>query len=392
MSPIAATRTSTLAPQVEPPFPDERYRVLFDAMEEGVVFHDADGVIRAFNISAERILRAPAGSLLGKTSALQACKAVSDDGTPYPLDSCPALVSLKTSRSYTNVVIGIESDGAAVKWLSFNSHPLRRPDDPGIHGVVTTFTDITDRRHADARRVRLYEEAQDALRSREEFLAIAAHELRTPLTALQLHLQGLLRSAAAEGALKLEHLRTKLKLASRQTDRLNTLVGVLLDVSRITAGRLELSVERMNLGQLVHEVVTRNADELARSGCDVTCAVLPDVVGDWDPMRIEQVITNLLSNAAKYGRGHPVSFEVTASGDEATLRVSDNGIGIATPDHARIFQRFERAVPETNYGGMGLGLWIVHRIVEAHQGTISVESAPGVGSSFLVSLPLATAD
>lgn len=377
-----------LEPAQDPSFPDERYRVLFDAMEEGVVFHDADGVIRAFNASAERILRVPAGSLLGKTSALQACQAVSDDGTPYPLDSCPALVSLKTSRSYTNVIIGIQSPGAPVKWLSFNSHPLRRTGEEACQGVVTTFTDITDRRQADARRLRLYEETKDALRSREEFLAIAAHELRTPLTALQLHLQGLLRTAAAEGALKLEQLKTKLKLATRQTDRLNTLVGVLLDVSRITSGRLELSPERVNLGQLVQEVVTRNAEELARAGCTVSCALRPDVEGQWDPMRVEQVITNLLSNAAKYGRGQPVDVEVTVNGPEATLKVSDHGIGISQLDHARIFQRFERAVPETNYGGMGLGLWIVLKIVEAHGGRIDVESSPGAGASFRVNLPL----
>jgi signal transduction histidine kinase len=110
-------------------------------------------------------------------------------------------------------------------------------------------------------------------------------------------------------------------------------------------------------------------------------------VGGWDRLRLEQITTNLLSNAIKYGPGKPI--EITLAGDEqrATLRVRDQGIGIAAEDHGRIFERFERAVSPRRYGGFGLGLWIVRRVADALGGTIDVESRPGAGATFTVTLP-----
>jgi signal transduction histidine kinase len=117
--------------------------------------------------------------------------------------------------------------------------------------------------------------------------------------------------------------------------------------------------------------------------------LLADVAaaGHWDRLRLEQVISNLLSNAAKYGAGHPVEVAVEADGERARLREKDGGIGIAPEDQARIFERFERASGVGHIHGLGLGLWITRQIVEAHGGSIRVESAVGQGSTFVVELP-----
>lgn len=112
------------------------------------------------------------------------------------------------------------------------------------------------------------------------------------------------------------------------------------------------------------------------------------LVGKWDRLRIEQIITNLVSNALKFGQGKEVVVSATSDGESARIQVVDSGIGLSPEDQVRIFQKFERAVPVRHFGGFGLGLWVVRQIVEALGGTISVESEPGRGSTFTVELPL----
>lgn len=236
---------------------------------------------------------------------------------------------------------------------------------------------------------RLYREAQDAIRARDEFLSIASHELRTPLTPLQLQVQSL-RRMADKGELPPERLRQKLEVAERQVERLGKLVANLLDISRITAHRLLLEPEDVDLAALVRDLVERSRDHLSRAGCTVDLRAPDALVGRWDRMRLEQVFTNLLSNALNYGAGKPIEVRLEAEGDHARLTVRDHGIGIAPEDQRRIFQRFERAVSERHYGGFGLGLWICRQVVEAMGGTIAVASALGRGATFTVRLPLAT--
>jgi PAS domain S-box-containing protein len=245
--------------------------------------------------------------------------------------------------------------------------------------------------------VRLYQEAQEAVRVRDAFLQVAGHELRTPLTPLQLHVKSMLRGLPRSGLtpppvgeglpLGPEQLVTKLESMDRQVARLTRLVGELLDVSRITSGRLELRREPVDLVQLVRELEAAFREEAARAGCALEVRAPPELPGLWDRSRLEQVLTNLVSNALKYGRGRPVRLTLGAREDAALLEVSDEGIGIPGEAHARIFGRFERAVSERHYGGLGLGLWICRQIVDAHGGSIGVRSAPGAGSTFTVTLP-----
>jgi len=236
---------------------------------------------------------------------------------------------------------------------------------------------------------RLFHEAQEAIRVRDEFLSIASHELNTPLTPLQLHLQRLQRTVSGGAGVEAQSSEQVLRMveqAQRQTRRLARLVRELLDISRIRLGRLELHPEPVDLGEVVRDVVERFADEQAWPHGEPALRVEGSAQGWWDRTRLEQVVANLLANALRYGQGKPVDLTVRAHDGEAFLQVKDRGIGIAPEARKRIFERFERA-SSRNFGGLGLGLYIVRQIVEAHGGTIGVESELGVGSTFTVKLP-----
>jgi len=236
---------------------------------------------------------------------------------------------------------------------------------------------------------RLYHEAQEAIRVRDEFLSIASHELNTPLTPLQLHLQRLQRTVSGGALVEApsnEQVVRLVEQAQRQTRRLARLVRELLDISRIRLGRLELHPEPMDLGEVVRDVVERFADEQALPHAMPSLRVEGSAQGLWDRIRLEQVVANLLANALRYGQGKPVDLTVRAHDGEAFLQVKDRGVGIAPEARRRIFERFERA-SSRNFGGLGLGLYIVRQIVEAHGGTITLESELGMGSTFTVKLP-----
>ncbi|MDP9309717.1 MAG: PAS domain S-box protein [Chloroflexota bacterium] len=237
---------------------------------------------------------------------------------------------------------------------------------------------------------RLYQDAQEAILARDDFLSIASHELKTPITALQLQAQSLLRLAQKGDISRLspERLITKLQLVDEQTSRLTHLTNDLLDVARIRTGRIDFRPEEFDLAQVVREVVARFDEQLALAGCAVSLQA-PMSISIWsDRSRLEQIITNLLTNAIKYGAGKPITLLIEQEQGVVRLVVRDQGIGIAPEHLERIFVRFERAVSSRNYGGLGLGLYIVRQIVEALGGTIRVTSEVGVGSTFVVTLPL----
>ena len=227
----------------------------------------------------------------------------------------------------------------------------------------------------------------EQVRVRQDFLSIAGHELKTPLTSVLLNLYSVGQSLA-EGPLGADPLLAKRwRTLTRQLQRLESLVDQLLDVSRISAGKLILSPEPLDLGEVVREV----ADRFAETPCRIDVRVSGAADGIWDRMRMEQILTNLIANAVKYGLGRPITIDVgaeeTAGKRELSIAVHDQGIGIAPTERARIFNRFEQAGSRSHPGGLGLGLWIVGQIVDAMGGTITVDSEPDRGSTFTVRLP-----
>ncbi len=235
----------------------------------------------------------------------------------------------------------------------------------------------------------LYQQAQNAIRLRDEFLSIASHELRTPLTSLQMQLQLVARHLMKPAEmLGKENFQGKISMALRQTLRLGTLLDRLLDLSRLVNGKLRLEPEEVDFNSLVQEVLGRFKEEAELVGCVLHLQEEAQVRGQWDKIRIEQAITNLLSNALKYGRGHPVTATLSQTEGFALLRVQDQGIGISPENQKRIFDRFERVSTHHNISGLGIGLYVTREIVEAHKGRISVESELNKGSIFLLELPL----
>jgi PAS domain S-box-containing protein len=248
--------------------------------------------------------------------------------------------------------------------------------------TVSVVQDVTDRKRAE-------DELRDAIRARDEFLSIASHELKTPITPLELQLTsvlGLVR-ARRHGEVPPEKLQSKLEMAVRQIDRLTALIDSMLDVTRITSGRMSIAQRRVDLSECARAVVARSTELLARARCTLQLSAERPVIGFWDPIAMETVLSNLLSNATKFGVGQPIEITIQQDGPLARVVVRDHGIGIASEEQTRIFQRFERAVPTRHYGGFGIGLWAARQIIEAHGGTVQVVSEPSCGSTFTVELP-----
>jgi signal transduction histidine kinase len=225
---------------------------------------------------------------------------------------------------------------------------------------------------------------REAVQARDEFLSVASHELKTPLAAFRLQLELIHRELSTESR---SRVSPRLSTAGRQVQRLHMLVETLLDVSQLSMGRLTLQPEELDLSQLVAATADRMREELERAGSRVTLKAEGPVVGRYDRLRMKQLITNLLSNAARFGQGKPVEVSVREVAGTVLLSVKDQGLGIAPEDTRRIFERFERAVSARHYGGLGLGLWVARQVVEAHGGRIQVDSVPGQGSTFTVELP-----
>jgi signal transduction histidine kinase len=253
---------------------------------------------------------------------------------------------------------------------------------------LKTAEDLAHRAALSLDNARLYREAQDAVRLRDEFLSVASHELKTPLTLLSLKLQAFARFAGVIEEAPGQRLTRDADIMRRQVRRLAELVEDLLDVSRISSGQLKLELEAMDLSALVREVATRFEPEAERVGCGLVVTTPAAVLGQWDRRRLDQVLCNLLSNALKYGAGKPVYVRVEQDATHCRLRVEDEGIGIAPEATERIFGLYERAVSERHYGGLGLGLYVTRQIVERQGGHVWAESPPGRGATFTVELPL----
>ena len=254
--------------------------------------------------------------------------------------------------------------------------------DATIHDLRRRVSELTEEN------ARLVEQVA----ARDGFLVLAAHELRNPMTPIVSRV-ALLRQAAKRGDVPADNLLQSLEQIEWLMALFVKRATMLLDVSRITTGKLQLEPDEVDVCEVVH-AVAGNFEPLAKNADSPIRLDVPPgglcVIGDW--MAIEEILENLVSNAIKYGAGKPILVHVVADVADGVARVSvaDSGPGISPESRARIFERFERAVPRDHHaGGFGVGLWVVNRLVEAMKGTIAVTSEQGVGSTFRITLPLA---
>jgi two-component system, OmpR family, sensor histidine kinase SenX3 len=226
---------------------------------------------------------------------------------------------------------------------------------------------------------------------RDEFITVASHELMTPVTSMKLQAQLMQRALAHEPEESRGRMTAMLELFDRQLSRLTQLCDELLWATSIQSSELSLVREEVDLGELVRHVVEGLISQRPEARDLMTVHVEGTPMGRWDRAQLERLLVHLLKNAVTYGEGKPIAVEVIEAVDGARLSVRDQGMGIAEADQSRIFERFERAVPASHFGGLGLGLYIARAIVQAHGGSIRVESAVAEGATFLVELPAETA-
>ncbi|WNG17026.1 PAS domain S-box protein [Cystobacter fuscus] len=355
---------------------EERFRLLVSSVKDYAIFMlDPKGRVMTWNDGAAHLKGYSAREIVGEHFSRF-----------YPPEDLarnkPALQLEAAERDGR-----VEDEGWRVRkdgslfWASATLTAMR--DAKGVLlGFSKVTRDLTEHKRTEEERLQLAQ-SQEAIRLRDEFLSIAAHELKTPVTALQLQLQGLRRDMAS-----LEHKHeARLERALRSTARLSHLVETLLDVSRISTGRLTLHPERIELVATVRDLAERLRDTAASADCQLLVREAPPIEGTWDRLRIEQVVTNLLSNSFKYAAGHPIEISMAREGAEAILVITDRGPGLPEKDMPRLFGRFERAAPMSHYGGLGLGLYVSREIVEAHGGIISADNLPDGGARFTIRMP-----
>jgi PAS domain S-box-containing protein len=359
---------------------NERFRLAVESAPNAMVLTDERGRILLINAEAERLFGYTRDELVGRTIEVL---------LPHQVRGA--------HREHRAGFMGMphkRAMGAGRDLWALSKNGDQIPVEVGLNPiqgesertVLASIVDISERRKIEKDRQRLLLDAQQAVEARDAFLSVASHELKTPLTALQLTTQALLRTAKnPQRTLTAETLIDKLSAANRQVSRLASLIDQLLDVSRLTAGPLLLEPTHADLSQVLQDVVERFTQ--STDNCTIRPPQLTPLWGYWDVGRIEQIFTNLIANAVKYGEGQPIDVEVSEGADFVQVAIIDRGRGIAPEDQARIFQRFERLVSHRQFGGFGLGLWIVRQLVESHKGRIEVHSQPEQGSTFLVTLP-----
>lgn len=234
---------------------------------------------------------------------------------------------------------------------------------------------------------RVIDELKGAVRARDEFIAIAAHELRSPMSTIMLSVYNLRLSGMRAQPPSPEPFLRKLESLERRIEHYLRRTTMLLDASRLTSGNFSLELEPVDLSELTRRVLNEFAEQFEQAGCRLNASIDEHISGYWDPMGLELILVNLISNAAKYGSGKPIDVELRGEDDSAVLTVRDRGVGISEEDQARMFLKFERAFKRSEYGGFGIGLWITGQIIDMLQGKITVQSSSGAGSTFVVTLP-----
>ena len=356
------------------------FRLLVESVKDYAIFMlDTDGFVRTWNRGAERLKGYRESDIVGRHFSNFYTEEDQRAGKPqYGLEMAVA------EGRFEDEGWRVRSDGKLF-WADVVITAVYDRD--GRHrGFAKVTRDLTERRQAEQERIRLAR-AEEAIRLREEFLSIAAHELRTPLNALQLQVATTLQMLEPERAAAYDSavLARKLSRARRLTERLGNLVQRLLDMSRLSTGRLVLEKQPMDLVASAKEVIETFRERAGMKEVEIRFSGPEEAKGTWDSPRVEQVMYNLIENALNYG-GTPIDVSITTDHHSVSLDVVDRGPGVSPEVRGKIF--FEKFVSAGPVGrGLGLGLFISHKIVEAHGGRIELKDSPGVGGHFRVSLP-----
>lgn len=341
------------------------YRVLVESMNEGAISLSLDGTILYCNAAFARLIECPLDRIMGR-----------DLSEFVPAEEREVLERL-IRRGHHDAVraeLSVLATSGRSLPTQVSLNPINLEEGPSI-GVIVT--DLSERKR--------HEQAEAAVRMRDEFLAIASHELRTPLTTLVLSL-AVVEHDRMKG--DLEQIHRSLRRAQKQAKRMGHLVDRMLDVSQIASGKLKLELAPCDLSDVVKDVAERLSEEASNAACELRRTLSSGIVGQWDRFRLDEALSNVLSNAIKYGAGHPIDIQLQARDEKAVLVVEDRGIGIAPDDLCRIFGRFERTIASKNYGGLGLGLYITRQIIEQQGGSIRAENRSHGGARFVIELPL----
>ena len=359
---------------------DESFRLLVESVKDYAIFMlDPSGIIRSWNPGAERLKGYAAKDIIGQHFSIFYTPADRSAGKPEN-----GLKKALNEGRFEDEGWRVRSDGTLF-WANVVITTVN--DARGVHrGFAKITRDLTERRKAEEERLRLAH-AEEAVRLRDNFLSIAAHELRTPLNALQLQLATavLLLDPERVAAFDAPDFARRLRRTHHLAERLGTLITRLLDVSRASTGRLVVDRNPMDLVASVKEVIA--AFQPRAKGREINFRGPLEAMGTWDKLRIEQVVDSLMDNALKYGDG-PIDVSIEAQDQVVTLDVIDHGPGIAPEDRRRIFvERFVHDKANSTGGGLGLGLYVSHKILEAHGGDIELRDSPDIGAYFHVSLP-----
>lgn len=356
---------------------------LVENSSDAIISRDLIGNITSWNKGAERLYQYTSEEAVGKPITLI-----------IPKDKVDEFRTLERKVLSGEIVQGVDTerirkDGSRIN-VSKTMSLIRSKTGKDV-GMSIIYRDISERKKNEMALKKSHEELKLAVRARDEFLSVASHELKTPLTSLKIQVQLRKRKVLNNDAtvLQKENILKTIENDERQIKRLTRLIDDMLDITRINTGKLAVNPEQVDLGALVYEVSDRLSEQVAEAECELQIDAKTNVTGEWDRFRIEQVYTNLLTNAMKYGAGKPIKVSVSKKDKMAVLTVQDLGIGINHEDQERIFKQFERAVKSGEVSGLGLGLYIVAQILNAHGGNIHVESEPGKGAKFIAQLPLA---
>lgn len=331
-----------------------------------------------------------------------------EDSIYDALNSGKPIIIKKVTKEWLASVSEIPEEKALIKKLNFSSLifvPLQsRGNTIGVLTIASCdsnfeysandavfIKELADRAAITVDKARLYTEAQEAIRIRDEFLSVASHELKTPLTSILLSLQLILKrlEKSTSKSIASDEILRAVDTSIQQSKRMSRLINDLLDITQTSSQYFQLVPEKVKLSDLIDDI--QGKFEIILKERNITLKIVEkdkNIVGYWDRLRLEQAISNLISNAIKYGEGKPITLLTTMEENEVVIEVVDKGMGVKERDESKIFQVFNRGSDVKSVKGIGVGLFIAKNIVEAHGGRISLESEFGKGTTFSVFLPL----